>query len=99
MPRAAVSIANRIGSPCEYVLQVKYEGTGLPEGAVKHLLPIKEDAVRDNLTAILMKHKDVCPSELTKTLPPLRGLGEEHQIKLVPGAKPVAKSPYRQAPA
>ena len=34
-----------IGSPCEYVLQVKYEETGLPEGAAKHLLPIKEDTV------------------------------------------------------
>ena len=89
----------RIGSPCEYVLQVKYEGTGLPEGAAKHLLPIKEEAVRDNLAAILTKHKDVCPVELPKTLPPLRGLGDEHHIKLVPGAKPVAKSPYRQAPA
>ena len=44
-----VSRVLRIGSPCEYVLQVKYEGTGLPEGAAKHLLPIKEDAVRDNL--------------------------------------------------
>ena len=94
-----VSRVLRIGSPCEYVLQVKYEGTGLPEGAAKHLLPIKEDAVRDNLAAILMKHKDVCLAELPKTLPPLRGLGEEHHIKLVPGAKPVAKSPYRQAPA
>ena len=86
-------------SPCEYVLQVKYEGTGLPEGAAKHLLPIKEDAVRDNLATILTKHKDVCPAELPKALPPLRGLGDEHHIKLVPGVKLVAKSPYQQAPA
>ena len=94
-----VSRVLRIGSPCEYVLQVKCEGTGLPKGAAKHLLPIKADAVRDNLAAFLMKHKDVCPAELPKTLPPLRGLGDKHHIKLVPGTKPVAKSPYRQAPA
>ena len=94
-----VSRVLRIGSPCEYVLQVKYEGTGLPEGAAKHLLPIKEDAVRDNLAAILMKHKDVCLAELSKTLLPLRGLGDEHHIKLVLGAKPVAKSPHWQASA
>ena len=48
---------------------------------------------------ILTKYKDVCPAELPKSLPPLWGLGDEHHIKLVPGAKPVAKSLYRQEPA
>ena len=83
----------RIGSPCEYVLQVKYEASGLPEGAAKHLLPTMEEAIWDNLVATSTKHKDMYPEELPKTLPALRGLRDEHHIKLVLGTKPVAKSP------
>ena len=92
-----VACALRIGPPCEYVLQVKYERTGLPEGAAKRLLPIKEEAVRENLAIILTKHKDVFLVGLPKTLLPLQGLGDEHPIKFVPGTKPVTKSSYWQA--
>ena len=86
----------RTGSPCKYVLQVKYEGTGLPKGAPKHLLPTKEDTVQGNLVTILTQHRDVCPMELPKTLLQLRALGDEHHIKLVLGFKLVAKSPSQQ---
>ncbi|XP_069150358.1 uncharacterized protein [Solanum lycopersicum] len=45
---------------------------------------------------ILSTNKDVMPTELPQRLPPRREV--DHQIELVPGAKPPAMTPYRMAP-
>uniref|UniRef100_A0A3Q7I7Z1 Reverse transcriptase domain-containing protein n=1 Tax=Solanum lycopersicum TaxID=4081 RepID=A0A3Q7I7Z1_SOLLC len=45
---------------------------------------------------VLSSDKDVRPAELPQCLPPRREV--DHQIELVPGAKPPAMTPYRMAP-
>ncbi|XP_075084740.1 uncharacterized protein LOC142167997 [Nicotiana tabacum] len=45
---------------------------------------------------VLENNKDVMPEELPKQLPPRREV--DHQIELVPGAKPLALSPYHMEP-
>lgn len=45
---------------------------------------------------VLSTNKDVMPTELPQRLPPRREV--DHQIELVPGAKPPAMTPYRMAP-
>ena len=45
---------------------------------------------------VLDTNKDVMPAELPQRLPPRREV--DHQIELVPGAKPPAMTPYRMAP-
>ncbi|XP_060216861.1 uncharacterized protein LOC132644288 [Lycium barbarum] len=45
---------------------------------------------------VLEENKDVMPNELPKQLPPRKEV--DHQIELVPGAKPPAMTPYRMAP-
>ncbi|XP_047260179.1 uncharacterized protein LOC124893108 [Capsicum annuum] len=45
---------------------------------------------------VLEENKDVIPEELPKWLPPRREV--DHEIELVPGAKPPAMTPYRMSP-
>ncbi|XP_015168928.1 uncharacterized protein K02A2.6-like [Solanum tuberosum] len=45
---------------------------------------------------VLYDNRDVMPEELPQWLPPRREV--DHQIELVPGAKPPAMTPYRMAP-
>ncbi|KAA0060093.1 uncharacterized protein E6C27_scaffold39G00090 [Cucumis melo var. makuwa] len=45
---------------------------------------------------VLEKYRDVMPDSLPKSLPPRRMI--DHEIELVPGAKPSAKNAYRMAP-
>ena len=72
-----------------------YERADLPEGAAKHLLAIQDIAVRDKLANILSAHKAVSPATLPTTLPPFRGLGDEHVVNLEPNTSPVVAKPYR----
>nr|XP_016437489.1 PREDICTED: uncharacterized protein LOC107763517 [Nicotiana tabacum] len=44
---------------------------------------------------VLDENRDVMPEELPKCLPPRREV--DHQIELIPGAKPPAMGPYRMA--
>ncbi|XP_015166051.1 uncharacterized protein [Solanum tuberosum] len=45
---------------------------------------------------VLYNNRDVMPEELPQRLPPRREV--DHQIELIPGAKPPAMTPYRMAP-
>ena len=45
---------------------------------------------------MLEKYRDAMPDSLPKSLPPRRMI--DHEIELVPGAKPPAKNAYRMAP-
>nr|XP_016497969.1 PREDICTED: uncharacterized protein LOC107816746 [Nicotiana tabacum] len=61
---------------------------------------IEEDKVDETLPPcvqqVLVENKNVMPEELPKRLPPRREV--DHQIELIPGAKPPAMGPYRMAP-
>ncbi|TYK27826.1 reverse transcriptase [Cucumis melo var. makuwa] len=46
---------------------------------------------------VLNEYVDIMPPKLPKTLPPRRGI--DHEIELVPGAKPPAQNAYRMAPS
>nr|XP_016483424.1 PREDICTED: uncharacterized protein LOC107804107 [Nicotiana tabacum] len=63
-------------------------------GIVEHSL--EAVALPPRIEQVLDENKDVMPEELPKHLPPQREV--DHQIELVPGAKPPAMSPYRMAP-
>ena len=53
--------------------------------------------VLDSVAGILKDFRDIMPSELPKELPPRRPI--DHNIELLPGAKPPAQVPYRMARA
>ena len=56
----------------------------------------KTEFVPLEIQEILSEYVDVMPQSLPKSLPPRRGI--DHEIELVPGAKPPAKNAYRMAP-
>lgn len=51
--------------------------------------------VPNSLVGLLDEYLDVMPIDLSNGLPPRRYL--EHHIELLPGAKIVAKAPYRMS--
>ncbi|GJX04296.1 putative reverse transcriptase domain-containing protein [Tanacetum coccineum] len=65
-------------------------------GIAKALKSAKEDEPKLNDISVVREFKDVFPEDLSG-LPPQRQV--EFRIDLVPGATPVAKSPYRLAPS
>ncbi|PKI50762.1 hypothetical protein CRG98_028904, partial [Punica granatum] len=76
---------------------------GIQKGEVTYLATLKvdEDAgsgddVPVEVAQVLDSFKDVMPTELPKKLPPKKEV--DHQIELVPDAKPPAMAPYRMAP-
>lgn len=72
------------------------------KGAVTHLATLIENEnvgeapVPKAITDLLTEFSDVMPPQLPRALPPRRAI--DHQIELVPGARPPAKAPYRMAP-
>ncbi|GKB90759.1 putative reverse transcriptase domain-containing protein [Tanacetum coccineum] len=65
-------------------------------GITKALKSAKEDEPKLNDISVVREFKDVFPEDLSG-LPPQRQV--EFRIDLVPGATPIAKSPYRLAPS
>lgn len=63
-------------------------------------LSVKEDKVNNDLPTdfikLLEEFGDLLPNELPKVLPPRRVV--DHEIEMLPGAKPPARGPYRMAP-
>ncbi|XP_021773341.1 uncharacterized protein LOC110737294 [Chenopodium quinoa] len=63
-------------------------------------LSTKEDEASGDfppaVAELLSEFQDLFPKDLPKVLPPRRTV--DHEIELVPGAKPPARSPYRMAP-
>ena len=57
---------------------------------------VETDFVPLEIQEILSEYVDVMPQSLPKSLPPRRGI--DHEIELVPGAKPPAKNAYRMPP-
>ncbi|KAL4030901.1 hypothetical protein IC575_009155 [Cucumis melo] len=55
------------------------------------------ETVPKEIMRVLEKYRDVMPDSLPKSLPPQRMI--DHEIELVPGAKPPAKNAYRMAPS
>ena len=60
----------------------------MPEGCVSQLLACDKQC-RGELKALLMEYREVFPLELPKIVPPNQGLGDEMEIKLVPGMEPI----------
>jgi len=52
--------------------------------------------IPEAIQVVLEEYRDVMPDSLPKSLPPRRGI--DHEIELLPGAKPPAKNAYRMAP-
>ncbi|GJS21399.1 hypothetical protein Tco_0450031 [Tanacetum coccineum] len=65
-------------------------------GITKALKSAKEDEPRLSDISVVCEFEDVFPEDLSG-LPPQRQV--EFRIDLVPGAMPIAKSPYRLAPS
>ncbi|GJU20971.1 putative reverse transcriptase domain-containing protein [Tanacetum coccineum] len=65
-------------------------------GITKALKSAKEDEPKMNDISVVREFEDVFPEDLSG-LPPQRQV--EFRIDLVPGATPIAKSPYRLAPS
>ena len=49
------------------------------------------------LQEFFTKIRNVCPADLPRELPPDRGLGDVHEIEILPGSKPTTKPPYKQS--
>ncbi|GJV34711.1 putative reverse transcriptase domain-containing protein [Tanacetum coccineum] len=87
----------------EKVVRISLEGDGIlrvqgerTAGAAKALMNAKIDEPRISDIPVVRDFTDVFPEDLLG-LPPQRQV--EFRIDLVPGATPVAKSPYRLAPS
>ncbi|GJS39944.1 putative reverse transcriptase domain-containing protein [Tanacetum coccineum] len=65
-------------------------------GITKSLKSVKEDEPRLSNISVVREFEDVFPEDLSG-LPPQRQV--EFRIDLIPGATPIAKSPYRLAPS
>ena len=59
-------------------------------------LESSRETVPKDILSVLEKYKDVMPDSLPKSLPPRRMT--DHDIELLPWAKPPAKNAYRMAP-
>ncbi|GJZ49567.1 putative nucleotidyltransferase, ribonuclease H [Tanacetum coccineum] len=75
------------------ILRVHGERT---QGVVKTLVNTKVDEPKLSDISVVRNFEDVFPKDLTG-LPPQRQV--EFRIDLIPGATPIAKSPYRLAPS
>ncbi|GKC60586.1 reverse transcriptase, partial [Tanacetum coccineum] len=67
--------------------------------AIRELLddePTTTSEIPRVVKEVLDEFRDVMPTELPKKLPPRREV--DHQIELIPGAKPPTMTPYRMAP-
>ncbi|GJT26601.1 putative reverse transcriptase domain-containing protein [Tanacetum coccineum] len=87
----------------EKVVEIPLEGSGILRvqgertlGAAKALMNAKVDEPKLSDISVVRDFVDVFPEDLSG-LPPQRQV--EFRIDLVPGATPVAKSPYRLAPS
>ncbi|MCO5602462.1 hypothetical protein L7F22_056594 [Adiantum nelumboides] len=96
-----VYIHGRRGNALLRVVKAKKLIKGLRKGLSLYVLKLnkpekesKEKETEDKEPEWLSEFSDVFPEELTD-LPPTRGL--VHDITLVPGAQPIAKSPYKMS--
>ncbi|GJU96911.1 putative reverse transcriptase domain-containing protein [Tanacetum coccineum] len=83
----------RIPLPDGKVLRVIGER---PKEKMRHLTSAKTKEQKQEETVVVRDYPEVFPDDLSR-LPPNREI--EFRIELVPGAIPVAKSPYRLAPS
>ncbi|GJS28967.1 putative nucleotidyltransferase, ribonuclease H [Tanacetum coccineum] len=83
----------RIPLEGDEILRVHGERT---QGVVKTLMNVKVDEPKMGDISVVRDFVDVFPEDLSG-LPPQRQV--EFRIDLIPGATPVAKSPYRLAPS
>ena len=60
----------------------------MPKGCVTQLLACDEQ-YRGELKTLLKEYREVFPIELPKRALSNRGLGDEMEIKLVPGTEPI----------
>ncbi|KAJ4973268.1 hypothetical protein NE237_006442 [Protea cynaroides] len=73
---------------------------GLKKGEITYVASLREEedmgpkkAQPQEIEVVLNEYKDIMPNELPKKLPPRREV--DHEIELVPSAKPPAMAPYR----
>ena len=60
----------------------------MPEGCVMQLLAYDKQ-YRGDLKTLLKEYREVSHMELPKRVPPKCGLGDEIEIKVVPGTEPI----------
>ena len=90
------------GKPCERLVSALQLKRGMKSGDETFLVTIratdeveKAADVPEALAPVLKEFGDVMPAEMPKKLPPRREV--DHQIELIPGARPPAMAPYRMA--
>lgn len=91
-----VLIHGRRGKAPLRVVKAKQLMKGLQKGLPLYVLKLNKPGLKTEQQEPewLSEYQDVFPEELTD-LPPNRGL--VHEITLVPGAQPIAKSPYKMS--
>ncbi|GJW53990.1 hypothetical protein Tco_0098075 [Tanacetum coccineum] len=97
-------LQNKVVIVChEKVVEIPLEGSGILKvlgertlGAIKALMNAKVDEPKLSDISVVQDFVDVFPKDLSG-LPPQRQV--EFRVDLVPGATPVAQSPYRLAPS
>jgi hypothetical protein len=94
----AFAHGERSGGSMQMISQMKARKC-LEKGCVAFLayaMPTPKEDLKLGDIEVVREFEDVFPADLPG-LPPARGI--EFQIELVPGAKPIAKAPYRLAPS
>ncbi|GJS60769.1 reverse transcriptase domain-containing protein [Tanacetum coccineum] len=99
-----IGLSNKVVIVChEKVVEIPLEGSGILRvqgertlGAAKALMNDKVDEPKLSDISVVRDFVDVLPEDLSG-FPPQRQV--EFRIYLIPGATPVAKSPYRLAPS
>ena len=90
-------LVQRYGSPVAALQELFYGHSDLPDCAVPHLfgLPKEQRGVLDHLLKTL---KGVFPAELSKYVPPDRGLWDVHELPVKPSTEPIARKMYHHSP-
>jgi len=82
------------GSPVHLIMELLYNDKNLPQGAAAHLATATPE-VKEKLINLFEEFKYIFPAKLPLTVPPNRGVGDEHVISVEPGSKIPARPPYR----
>ena len=89
-------LVKRCGSPVVALQELLYGDPELPDGAVPYLLgfPKEQRGVMENQ---LKEFKWMFPAELSKNVPPDRGLEYVYEIPIKSGTEPIARKMYHHS--
>ena len=72
---------------------------GLPDGAISHINNASDLNIKNKLTDLLRKYKDLFPADLPFSVPPERGLDDKLYINLKSDAVMPHRRVYKTSPA